>query len=435
MRTIIRRLAATIGTALLATVPLITVVGTAPANAITDELTASATGDVYYSTLVYSWQEYRQTFQATVTGELTRTRVWLTPQYTGNAVPASVSVYNLNADNSLGALVDSASATITDVSWPGPTTDLATFTGGQTLTAGHNYAVVIRSQYAGVAGFGFYAQLVGGYSLGRGYVCTAGAEDCTTNSLSAWFQVYVSTVVPDTTPPVVDLSIMPNPVPRGHEATATFNATDDESDITATTCEPNFTVDTSTVGTFTITCGATSAGGTSEASYIFEVIDATPPVVDLSVAPDPVLQGLTATATFSALDAESDITDTTCQPSFAVDSTVAGEHTITCKATSAGGTSEAAYTYTVLSPAQGIATLEDEVVASVSAKTASSLVSLLNRATKSLSKDDPSGAIDKLNSFIAQVDAQAGKKIPVDVAAELVSHAEMLIASIEASSS
>lgn len=163
--------------------------------------------------------------------------------------------------------------------------------------------------------------------------------------------------------------------------------------------------------------------------------DATPPEVNLTVAPDPVLQGLTAVATFNATDAESEITARTCDPSFAVDTSTVGTFTITCGATSAGGESAASYTYTVLSPAQGIANLQGDVMADVPAKTASSLVSLLDSATKSLDKGDAAGAIDKLTSVIAQVDAQAGKKIMIDVAAELVGQAEMLIDSIEASSS
>jgi hypothetical protein len=363
MRSIIRRMAATLGAVLLATVPLIGVVGVAPASAVTDELTASyAEPYAMFSTLVRSDQEFRQTFQASVTGQLTRTRILLRSEFANypvGGIPASVSVYNLNADNTLGAFVDSGSATILGSSWPLPTTDLATFSGGQTLTAGSNYALVVRSQITGWDS-SFYAEMTGGtYPYGRGYVCTVGTEDCSSNYWSTWFQVYVSTVVPDTTPPVVNLS----------------------------------------------------------------------------VAPDPVLQGLAATATFSATDEESDVTDTTCDPSFAVDTNVAGEHTITCGATSTGGSSEAAYTYTVLSPAEGISDLRADVVADVPTKVAAPLVSLLNSANKALDKGDTTGAIDKLTSFIAQVNAQAGKKIPTDVAVVLVVEAEMLIDSIEASSS
>lgn len=71
----------------------------------------------------------------------------------------------------------------------------------------------------------------------------------------------------------------------------------------------------------------------------------------------------------------------------------------------------------------------------VAPKTASPLVSLLDNATKSLVKQDGASAIDQLTSFMALVDAQAGKKISSDVAAELTADAEMLIASIEASAS
>jgi hypothetical protein len=355
-------LAATIGAALLATVPLISVVGTAPASAVlTDELTASYT-EPYpaFSTLTTSSQEFRQTFQATVTGELTRTRIWLRSEfsnYPAGGIPASVSVYNLNADNTLGALVDIGYATITGSAWPAPATDTATFSGAQTLTAGNKYALVVRSQYFGWDS-SFYAEMVGGgYPYGRAYVCGVGTESCSTNYWSTWFQVYVSTVPADTTPPVVSVT----------------------------------------------------------------------------VAPDPVLQGLTATATFSATDAESDITTTTCASSFAVDTSVAGIFTVSCGATSAGGSSEASYTYTVLSPSQGIADLRDDVVADVPAKMASPLVSLLDGAIKNLGKDDPAGAIDKLTSFISLVSAQADKKIPSDVAMELMADAQMIIDSIDAS--
>lgn len=363
MRNIVRRLAATVGAALLVTVPLVSVGATPASGEVNDELTAAYNTNPYpsFSTKVYEGQEYRQTFQASVTGELTRTRIWLRSEYANyppGGIPASVSVYNVNADNTLGSLVDSGSATIPGSAWPAPTTDTATFNGGLTLTAGSNYALVVRAQMSGF-GSNFYAEMVGSYANGRGYVCTTGTESCNTNYWSTWFEVYVSTVPADTTAPVLNLT----------------------------------------------------------------------------VTPDPVLQGLTANADFSATDSESDITATTCAPSFAVETSAAGAHTITCGATSAGGSAEASYTYTVLSPSQGIAILRGDVIDEVAPKTASPLVSLLDNATKSLVKQDGASAIDQLTSFMALVDAQAGKKISSDVAAELTADAEMLIASIEASAS
>lgn len=178
-----------------------------------------------------------------------------------------------------------------------------------------------------------------------------------------------------------------------------------------------------------------TVGGWVQSALVWQLppSDSTPPEVSLTVAPDPVLQGLSATATFSATDLESEITDQSCESSFAVDTSVAGEHGITCSATSAGGTSTADYTYTVLSPTEAIADLRDDVLDLVTANTRP-YTSLLDNATKSLSKSDSDGAVDQLTAFMSAVNAQSGKKIPADVAALLVGQAEMIIASIEATS-
>lgn len=214
MRNIVRRLAATVGAALLVTVPLVSVGATPASGEVNDELTAAYNTNPYpsFSTKVYEGQEYRQTFQASVTGELTRTRIWLRSEYANyppGGIPASVSVYNVNADNTLGSLVDSGSATIPGSAWPAPTTDTATFNGGMTLTAGSNYALVVRAQMSGF-GSNFYAEMVGSYANGRGYVCTTGTESCNTNYWSTWFEVYVSTVPADTTAPVLNLTVTPD---------------------------------------------------------------------------------------------------------------------------------------------------------------------------------------------------------------------------------
>ena len=73
--------------------------------------------------------------------------------------------------------------------------------------------------------------------------------------------------------------------------------------------------------------------------------DTTPPTINPVVSPDPVLLNGSATASPNATDEESGVASASCDP---VDTSSAGQHTITCTATdNAGNTAMANVTYTV----------------------------------------------------------------------------------------
>ena len=77
----------------------------------------------------------------------------------------------------------------------------------------------------------------------------------------------------DTTPPVLNPTVTPNPVVLGGTATASANASDAMSGVASQGCGP---VVTSTVGTFTVTCTATDvAGNTRTATATYSVVFAT----------------------------------------------------------------------------------------------------------------------------------------------------------------
>jgi hypothetical protein len=161
--------------------------------------------------------------------------------------------------------------------------------------------------------------------------------------------------------------------------------------------------------------------------------DTTPPVVSVAVAPNPVLQHLTATATFTATDAESGIAHTTCPPEQVVATGEPGTFTLECSATNGAGLSnEATASYTVLTPTQSIDRLRTTVTGYQLGTMEKPLVVSLEGAMKNLDQGDTAGAVDKLASFIAKVNAQSGKKIPAEQAAELAAQAQAIIASLQA---
>lgn len=177
----------------------------------------------------------------------------------------------------------------------------------------------------------------------------------------------------------------------------------------------------------------------SRADYDYITVaptDTTPPVVTLSVTPNPVLRGLPATATFTANDPESGIVSTTRDPTFPVDTSTAGVYSVSGSATNeAGLTGTATVTYTVLSANQAVTNLAGEVKALGSGTMEKPLVALLTSVTQALDRGDDAAAIDKLTSFISHVNAQSGKRIDYAGATNLISQAETIIASIRATAS
>lgn len=78
----------------------------------------------------------------------------------------------------------------------------------------------------------------------------------------------------DTTRPKLSPTVSPNPVQKGGTATADPGATDPESGIASSSCGP---VDTSAVGTFTVTCMATNGAGLTASTTVSYEVTAPPP--------------------------------------------------------------------------------------------------------------------------------------------------------------
>jgi hypothetical protein len=122
-----------------------------------------------------------------------------------------------------------------------------------------------------------------------------------------------------------------------------WNVVKDESDTSSQTgCDP-ITVNTYTAE-LTLTCTATSEGGTSSRSVTFKR-DATPPALNPTVLPNPVPLGGSATATSNAFDALSGLASESCGT---LDTSTAGIKSVTCTATdNAGNTAMATISYQV----------------------------------------------------------------------------------------
>ena len=151
----------------------------------------------------------------------------------------------------------------------------------------------------------------------------------------------------DTTPPVITPNVAGALGVNGwyvSDVTVSWNVTDPESAITVQTgCDP-VTINADTAGT-TLTCSATSAGGTSAQSVTIQ-LDKTAPALSPAVSPNPVTLNGPATATANATDALSGIASQSCG---ALDTSAIGAKSVACTATdNAGNTASANASYAVI---------------------------------------------------------------------------------------
>lgn len=152
--------------------------------------------------------------------------------------------------------------------------------------------------------------------------------------------------VRDTSPPVISPTVLGTLGNNGwyiSDVTVSWTVTDGESAIaTQVGCGPTL-INADTPGT-TLTCTATSVGGTASISVTI-LRDATPPVLSPTVTPNPVYLNGVATADPGATDATSGIASASCPP---VDTSAIGVYTITCSAEDlAGNMASAGMQYTV----------------------------------------------------------------------------------------
>lgn len=152
--------------------------------------------------------------------------------------------------------------------------------------------------------------------------------------------------VRDTSPPVVTPTVAGTLGDNGwyvSDVSISWTVTDGQSAVaTQTGCGPTtLTADTS--GT-TLTCTATSVGGTTSVSVTVKK-DATAPTLSPTVTPNPVFLNGAATADPGATDATSGVASASCPP---VVTTTLGYHTLTCSAKdNAGNTASANVQYLV----------------------------------------------------------------------------------------
>jgi hypothetical protein len=150
----------------------------------------------------------------------------------------------------------------------------------------------------------------------------------------------------DTTPPVITPNVSGTLGNNGwyvSDVTVSWTVVDDESAISSTSgCDP-ITINADTAGT-TLTCTATSAGGTGSEPVTIKR-DASAPTLNPTVSPNPVLLNGSATATAGATDSLSGVASSSCG---SVDTSNVGPNSVMCSATDyAGNSSSAAANYSV----------------------------------------------------------------------------------------
>ncbi|WP_211248919.1 PxKF domain-containing protein, partial [Deinococcus frigens] len=154
----------------------------------------------------------------------------------------------------------------------------------------------------------------------------------------------------DSTPPVITAT--PSPAtPNGAggwyttPVTVSWSVTDSESAVSSSSGCDSTTISSDTTGQ-TLTCTATSGGGTASSPVTIKLDVVKPtlsPVLSSSV---PVLLGASLSATPNATDATSGVATATCGPA---ETSSVGSKTLTCTATDvAGNTATTAVPYSVI---------------------------------------------------------------------------------------
>ena len=200
--------------------------------------------------------------------------------------------------------------------------------------------------------------------------------------------------------------------------------------ITSSGCTPTTYTSDSAGGA---TCSATNAGGTTK-QFVSTKRDATKPILNPTVSPNPVLRYLSATATPNAEDNLSGVASQNCATP---NTGTAGFFSVICTATdNAGNTATVAASYTVISASQGLQNLTAQINAlPINPRIKSGLLGIVGAAQRTITVSKQ-GTLNLLNAFINLVKAQTnlpfGLGIGASNASALISAATLLRASITA---
>ena len=177
------------------------------------------------------------------------------------------------------------------------------------------------------------------YETKSSYSFTVTASDAAGNTSAATTVTFSITDV-DEIPPVITVTSGTDTVEMGSTWTDAGATADGGETVTS-----SGTVDTSTVGTYTITYSATDAeGNTGTATRTVTVVDTTAPVITVTSGTDTVEMGSTWTDAGATADGGETVTS-----SGTVDTSTVGTYTITYSATDAeGNTGTATRTVTVV---------------------------------------------------------------------------------------
>ncbi|HEX6383278.1 MAG TPA: hypothetical protein VF177_01290 [Anaerolineae bacterium] len=244
----------------------------------------------------------------------------------------------------------------------------------------------------------------------------------------------------DSTPPAISANVSGTLGDNGwytSDVEVSWTVTDDESAISSTSGCETTTINSDTAGT-TLTCEATSEGGTNSVSITIQR-DATAPVVSVTGVEDGATYTLGAVpaAGCDTSDALSGVATEASLTLSGGDADGAGTITATCDGAldNAGNSGSAAVTYTVLTSQEAIEDLQDDIQALVDDGVlkqgqTNGLLQPLDNALRSLDKGKTTDACNQLQDFVDEVEAKTPEPLDAATAAELIDGAEAIQAAI-----
>ena len=264
-----------------------------------------------------------------------------------------------------------------------------------------------------------------------GAFTTAGGV--TANRIVKWVGFEDST---DTTPPIITPNVsgtLGNNDWYVSDVNVSWTVSDDESAISATNgCDPTL-INSDTAG-MTLTCEASSDGGTNSVSVTIQR-DATAPVVSVTGVADGAtyILGDVPAASCTTSDALSGVATPASLSLSGGDADGVGTITATCDGAfdNAGNSGSASVVYTVITPQQAISNVQADIQSLVDNGTfkqgqAIGLTKPLDNAIRSLDKGNVEDACNQLQDFIAEVNAKTPEPLDAATAADLIDAAEAI---------